>query len=35
MTEKKIEKAEGKVKLYELQHGKDINELWQENDVKR
>ena len=29
---KKIEKAEGKVKSYKLQHDKDINELWQENE---
>ena len=27
MMEKKIEKVEGKVKSYKLQHDKDINEL--------
>ena len=32
---KKIEKAEGKVKSYKLQHDKDINELWQENEYLR
>ena len=32
MMEKKFEKAEGKVKSYKLQHDKDINELWQENE---
>ena len=32
IMEKKFEKAEGKVKSYKLQHDKDINELWQENE---
>ena len=32
---KKIEKAEGKVKSCKLQHDKDINELWQENEHLR
>ena len=31
MIEKKIEKAEGKVKSHKLRHDKKINELWQEN----
>ena len=35
MKERKIEKAEGKVKSYKLQHDKDINELWQENEYLR
>ena len=35
MMEKKFEKAEGKVKSYKLQHDKDINELWQENEYLR
>ena len=35
MMEKKLEKAEGKVKLYKLEHDKDINELWQENEHLR
>ena len=30
--ERKFEKAEGKVKSYKLQHDKDINELWQQNE---
>ena len=33
MTEKKIDKAEGKVKSYELQQDRDINELCQENEL--
>ena len=32
MMEKKFDKAEGKLKPYKLQHDKDINELWQENE---
>ena len=32
MMEKKFDKAEGKLKPYKLQHYKDINELWQENE---
>ena len=32
---KKIEKAEGKVKSHKFQHDKDINELWQENELLR
>ena len=35
MKERKTEKAEGKVKSYKLQHDKDINELWQENEYLR
>ena len=35
MMDKKIEKAEGKVNQYKLQHDKDINELWQENEYLR
>ena len=33
IIKKKIEKAEGKVKSYKLQHDKGINELWQENEL--
>ena len=35
MMERKFEKAEGKVKSYKLQHDKDINELWQQNEYLR
>ena len=35
MIERIIEKAEGKVKSYKLQHDKDINELQQENEYLR
>ena len=35
MIERNFEKAEGKVKSYKLQHDKDINELWQENEYLR
>ena len=35
MIEKKFEKDEGKVKSYKVQHDKDINELWQENEYLR
>ena len=31
-SQEMMEKAEGKVKSYKLQHDKDINELWQENE---
>ena len=32
MMGKKFDKAEGKLKSHKLQHDKDINELWQENE---
>ena len=35
MMEKKIEKAEGKVKSYKLQHDKGVIELWQEIEYLR
>ena len=35
IMEKKIEKVEGKVKSYKLQHDKDINELWGKNEHLR
>ena len=35
MMEKKIEKAEGKVKSYKLQHDRGVIELWQEIEYLR